>query len=177
MQMQEPIPVAMAVPVDAQPPVATAIPVAPQHRGTGGPQMVDMNNFWKRLSRPQKMCVIFSVLVTVVAGGFFFVRIVIMGCGCPEEYGYGRRLQHGSHEDTCMCTGDVFSCEWNCGGQCYSGGKAGTCGSPGGGGTGGGPGTVTCACDSNYCACGSDCSTSYCGCSEAQASGCCGSGR
>jgi hypothetical protein len=130
-----------------------------------------------------KMVCVFVFLLTVGAGGFFFFRMVVQNCGCPEDDGWGRRLQHGTHEDTCFCEGDVFSCKWQCGSTCYSGGEPSNCdGSFYGNTTSatsnpdqGGAGSVNCPGASSYCDCDEDCgSSSYCGCAEAQASGCCG---
>lgn len=184
------IPVATAYPVDAQQPaqgMATFSPnnlvqhgipsVAPEHRGP------TLSVVLKGMSRGKKLATACCGFLFVAFGLFIFTRVVLMGCGCPEELSNGRRLQATHSDNTCMCDGDIFSCTWTCGNTCYSGGEATSCdGGPIGpsgppGSSSGGAGTVTCAGESTYCDCAGDCGYTMCSCSEAQASGCCGSGR
>jgi hypothetical protein len=129
MQMAEQGQVAM--PMAQAYPVATPQATQPQHTSAGwnvgsehldrvGPSPVDV---WKRLGRGPKMCIAFTLVVTILVGGFFFVRTTLMGCGCPiesQEYAGG---SNGGYETHCHCSGDVFSCTWNCeDGSCYSNG-------------------------------------------------------
>lgn len=154
------VPMAMAVPMAAPMNIATPAPVQasyaspggvapsmpshampshaqpqPRHRGNNGPMDV-----FKNMSVGAKMGSCAILLLTLGAGGFFFVRMVIQDCGCPEENyddgsffrrleSFGRRLQGGSSHgsDDCFCEGDVFSCSWQCADLCYEGGEVVSC--------------------------------------------------
>jgi hypothetical protein len=113
-------PVAMAVPTSA--PMSMQAGMAPRHRNSN-------QDTWKSMGLRGKVGCVVVVLLALGAGMFFFVRMAIQNCGCPEEGAgrllEGRLLQHS--DSTCFCEGNVFSCKWECGGTCYSGGEASDC--------------------------------------------------
>jgi len=179
--------VPMAAPVAwAQPGGVAGVPTAQAapmpHGGTPAPMMRQntMMQRFQQQSRKRKIACAVVTFIFVGIGVFMFIRTVAMGCGCPSAYEYSC----GSDSSCCSCSGDIFSCEYNCGnGICFSGHDQIDCSYLSGGpnstaGSGGGAGTVLCPTmpEGDYCDCGGDCGGSFCTCDEANAASCCGSG-
>merc|ERR1712118_413930 len=108
----------VVVPVEVAQPVTPAV-TTPQREDT-----------WKRVNslfrqRPmwQKVIIALVIVIGFLASGFSMVRIFVQGCGCPEGYSY-----HSGSSDGCHCSGDIFTCRWDCGGGvCFAGGEPQTC--------------------------------------------------
>ena len=183
-------------------PVAQVVPPAQrqmQRQNTMGATMAQFRQrpLWQKLLTGGLCFVMICVAI------FFFVRSELMGCGCPEQSdGWGRRLNAVfpgrllQEHNTCFCSGDVFSCSWDCGQNCYRNGIQKLCsevqaqeekemqqaeqeaGEQEAADAAAG-GAVTCPgkSSSDYCDCGGDCGGSYCDCAEAKAASCCNNAR
>jgi len=141
-----------------------------------------------------------SAALTLVVGGGVFVRTEIQGCGCPEHYTsfHKQRLQldlkgyrdpgtsstsRNHHDDiqSCLCTGDIFSCQWDCGDGQMRGPSSWASNATDLSHDSPGADDVLCPGkpDAEYCDCDADCSSSvkFCECGEAKAIACCGTSR
>merc|ERR1719198_1939859 len=103
-------------------PVAVAQPMA-----TPASVMAQREDTWKdRLrQRPmwQKAVIGLIFVIGFLVSGFSMVRIFVQGCGCPDGYSY-----HSGSSDGCHCSGDMFTCRWDCGGDvCFADGEQQSC--------------------------------------------------
>jgi hypothetical protein len=189
-------------PPDQPPPSAPPSPPAPSQGFPTGPppQESSASKSFFGLSRCQIIgLAVAFVCVAVVAGGVFF-RTEIQGCGCPEHYTsfHKQRLQldlkgfkpgsssrrnngHDGHDDSCLCTGDIFSCQWDCGDGQMRGPNSWVSNAVDSPHDSPGADDVLCPGkpDAEYCDCDADCSSSvkFCECGEAKAIACCGTSR
>ena len=93
---------AQAVPIEQ----AAPDPATPQHAHGN----YSLNRFiaeWKEQSTGTKFCVVFLLLVMIVAGFFFFWRFFVQNCGCPEE----RDRRDSTSHTTGTKTGHNSICE------------------------------------------------------------------
>jgi hypothetical protein len=139
--------------------------------------------------------VIFFVVVLVATGASIY-RTEIQGCGCPEHYtsfhkqriqlmtpdSSGKAYYGPDHSgDSCLCSGDIFSCQWDCGDGELRGPSSWASSAIGSSHDSPGENDVLCLGkpDNEYCDCDADCSSSnkFCDCGEAKAIACCGTNR
>ena len=188
----------------SQPPVVATVPVLPAEGKAAPPggqrgACAAMREWFSNLPCWAKVCIVIVLILHVAVGGWFFVRVEIQGCGCPEHYATfnQQRLRRGgryigggghgtAHHDDCLCQGDVFSCKWDCGD-----GRGPVRGAPGpwfdwdghncekeDDCDGPGAGDVLCPEKPKYdfCDCAGDCEAdgAFCDCEEARADSCCG---
>merc|ERR1719263_1371980 len=117
------------------PVVVAPVPGAPPHRTSSrwnGAQQPLGLLLDKIKKRPlwQKALIGLAFAVMLLLSAFAMVRIFVQGCGCPAGYSYGGGGQ--SDSGGCHCSGNLFTCSYDCGSNtCFVMGEEQSCTSPG----------------------------------------------
>lgn len=105
------MPVALATPMDAPHGPTSAVSSARAH--------FNKRPLW------QKTVFVAMIIVGFLFSGFAVVRTFVQGCGCPDGFSYS----NGADSGGCHCSGDMFTCRWDCGGNvCFANGEPVSCG-------------------------------------------------
>ena len=194
---------ALSPPPEEAPPAPPSSPPAPSQGFPTGPPPKDSGAPPRICGLTICMFIGLAFVIALVAGfGGVAYRTQVQGCGCPEYYtsfhkqriqlnqmgkGGGRSSSRGGGrhydaDDSCFCTGDIFSCQWDCGDGVLRGGASSWASSAiGSSHDSPGEGDVLCPGkpDNEFCDCDADCSSSnkFCECGEAKAIACCGTNR
>ena len=115
------IPTAQAMPMQAVPmqgmPTVQGVPMHRQFSFAAARTRMAEQPLWRK-----RLCRVITVIAVSLVT-FMLIRNYAMGCGCPAGY------SHGSGEfSTCDCSGNIFSCTWDCDdGNCFAEGEPTTC--------------------------------------------------